>query len=152
MNYLQEDFPNDIQLTEKNVCVGKEWYRFPSQFFLPSDTRLQFIKSDFHGQLPKTFEEDITVGQYEIDGEEKYYRRRHYGWFGARQAPQGFNDINMEDPSVYVDENEYTDHWEVLACYPFLDTENSHRLSRAFWVPGSPGLAWGDYCMLKRKH
>ncbi|KAG1455183.1 hypothetical protein G6F46_010944 [Rhizopus delemar] len=175
MNYLQEDFPNDIQLKEKNVCVGKEWYRFPSQFFLPSDTRLQFIKSDFHGQLPKTFEEDITVGQYEIDGEEKYYRRRHYSWFGARQAPQGFNDINMEDPSVYVDENECdylvdvdyplravssaepryikdTDHWEILACYPFLDTENSHRLSRAFWVPGSPGLAWGDYCMLKRKH
>ncbi|KAG1077041.1 hypothetical protein G6F42_025112 [Rhizopus arrhizus] len=44
-----------------------------------------------------------------------------------------------------------TEHWEVMDCFPFLDADNSNRLSRAFWVPGSPGLEWGDYCMLKRK-
>ncbi|CAO3665119.1 unnamed protein product [Rhizopus microsporus] len=171
MNYLQEDYPNDIEIKEKTVCIGKEWFRFPSQFFLPSDTRVQFIKSGFHGQLPKSFEEDFTVDSYEDEGKLKFYRRRRYAWAGARQAPQGFNDINMEDPSVYVDEQacDYlvdvdfplhleesspvkdTAHWEVMTCHPFIDAQNSHRLSRAFWVPGSPGLAWGNYCMLKRK-
>ncbi|KAI9270859.1 Alg9-like mannosyltransferase family-domain-containing protein [Sporodiniella umbellata] len=162
MNYLHEDFPNDVSIATKNVCLGQEWYRFPSQFFLPSDTRVQFVKSGFNGQLPKNFEEDWTVGSYEdVNGEIKNYRKRVYGWLGARQAPQGFNDINMEDPSVYVDiqscdymvelVNKPIDkeQWEVMACYPFLDAANSNRLSRAFWVPGSPGLAWNDYCMLK---
>lgn len=43
-----------------NVCVGKEWYRYPSSFFLPelegkSRVRLQFVKSGFDGQLPQHF-------------------------------------------------------------------------------------------------
>ncbi|VDN17655.1 unnamed protein product [Gongylonema pulchrum] len=48
-----------------NVCIGKEWYRFPSSFFLPSSgrsdggrlwtTELKFIKSEFAGLLPKPY-------------------------------------------------------------------------------------------------
>ncbi|KAI9272239.1 Alg9-like mannosyltransferase family-domain-containing protein [Helicostylum pulchrum] len=173
-NYLEEDFPENLNLSLKNVCVGKEWHRFPSQFFLPSDTRIQFLKSEFNGQLPQTFEEDIKVDTYQdADGNTVAYRRRVYGWFGARIAPKGFNDLNLENPDVYVQEQDCdylvdvdfplrstsalepsyinSDKWEVMACYPYLDAENSNRLSRAFWIPGSPGLQWGDYCMLKRK-
>lgn len=174
-NYLQEDFPDNVNLKIKNVCVGKEWYRFPSQFFLPSDTRVQFLKSNFDGQLPQTFQEDFTIGTYEgPNGEKLEYRRREYGWHGARIAPKGFNDLNLENHDVYVKEEacdylvdvdfplrhsdsafekDYirdTKHWQVMTCYPYLDAENSNRLLRAFWIPGSPGLAWGEYCMLKR--
>ena len=56
------------------VCVGDEWHRFPSSFFLPSPGyRLAFLKSGFTGLLPRafSFEEvgrppapDTTVGQY----------------------------------------------------------------------------------------
>ncbi|KAI7907627.1 Alg9-like mannosyltransferase family-domain-containing protein [Cokeromyces recurvatus] len=174
-NYIQEDFMNNVDLKLKNVCVGKEWYRFPSQFFLPSDTRIQFLKSNFDGQLPKEFEEDIRVGIYEMEGQEHYYRRRVFGWYGARTAPEGFNDLNKEDPSVYVKEEDCDylvdvdfplrsvselepryvrddKHWETMYCYSFIDAENSNRLLRAFWLPGNPGVAWGDYCMLKRKN
>ena len=39
---------------EVNVCVGKEWYRFGSSFFLPSaSVQLRFIKSGFDGLLPQ---------------------------------------------------------------------------------------------------
>ncbi|OBZ88717.1 Alpha-1,2-mannosyltransferase alg9 [Choanephora cucurbitarum] len=176
LDYLREDFPTNVDLPYKNVCVGKEWYRFPSQFFLPSDTRLQFLKSQFEGQLPKAFEEDLTIGSYQdVDGSQVLYRRRAYGWVGAHLAPEGFNDLNKEDPSVYVKEescdylvdSEFplrlssspyephyikdTDHWQILECQSFIDAENSHRLLRAFWLPGSPGTAWGEYCLLKRK-
>lgn len=174
-NYIQEDFPENVNLTIKNVCVGKEWHRFPSQFFLPSDTRIQFLKSEFNGQLPQTFEEDITISRYiDADGNPTQYRHRVYGWNGARIAPEGFNDLNIENPNVYVKEEECdylvdvdfplhassalepryirdTKNWEIMSCHPYLDAENSNRLSRAFWVPGAPGLQWGDYCMLKRR-
>ena len=39
---------------EVNVCVGKEWYRFGSSFFLPSaSARVRFVKSGFDGLLPQ---------------------------------------------------------------------------------------------------
>jgi alpha-1,2-mannosyltransferase len=40
--------------SQAKVCVGKEWYRFPSHFFLPdtaSPLRLEFIASSFDGSL-----------------------------------------------------------------------------------------------------
>lgn len=175
-NYIQEDFPDNVDLKVKNVCIGKEWHRFPSQFFLPSDTRIQFLKSNFDGQLPQTFEEDFAIDSYlGPNGVPVQYRRRLYGWLGARTAPAGFNDLNLENPSVYVREEECdylvdvdfplraqsplepsyvrdTKNWEIMDCHPYLDAENSHRLLRAFWIPGNAGLQWGEYCMLKRKN
>ena len=48
---------------ELHVCVGNEWYRYPSSFFLPSPSyRLRFIKSDFHGLLPRPFSpEEVSL-------------------------------------------------------------------------------------------
>ena len=41
---------------ETYVCVGDEWHRFPSSFFLPSPGyRLAFLKSGFTGLLPRAF-------------------------------------------------------------------------------------------------
>ena len=40
-----------------NVCVGDEWHRYPSSFFLPGPNyRLQFVKSGFDGLLPAAFD------------------------------------------------------------------------------------------------
>ncbi|KAF9191520.1 mannosyltransferase [Haplosporangium sp. Z 767] len=39
------------------VCVGKEWYRFPSHYFLPEGAKLGLLKSHFDGLLPGEFEE-----------------------------------------------------------------------------------------------
>ena len=40
--------------TSTTVCVGKEWYRYQSSFFLPSTSfKIAFLKSEFAGQLPK---------------------------------------------------------------------------------------------------
>ncbi|XP_030890261.1 alpha-1,2-mannosyltransferase ALG9 [Leptonychotes weddellii] len=63
-----------------NVCVGKEWYRFPSSFLLPDNWQLQFIPSEFRGQLPKPFAE---------------------GPLATRIVPTDVNDQNLEEPSRY---------------------------------------------------
>ena len=103
LNYLQEDYPHDASLRELNVCVGKEWFRFPGSYFLPRDARLRFIKSDFDGMLPKSFEpEDIKTVTYEERGETLFQRVRQLKFEAARTIQPGFNSLNKEDPNSYV--------------------------------------------------
>uniref|UniRef100_H0X7G0 Mannosyltransferase n=1 Tax=Otolemur garnettii TaxID=30611 RepID=H0X7G0_OTOGA len=104
-----------------NVCVGKEWHRFPSSFLLPDNWQLQFIPSEFRGQLPKPFAE---------------------GPLATRIVPRDMNDQNLEEPSRYVNISKchylvdldtmretprepnyssYREEWISLASRPFLD-------------------------------
>jgi alpha-1,2-mannosyltransferase len=69
------------------VCLGKEWYRFPSSYFLPNGVRAKFIKSAFTGLLPGEFSTAKTG----------------FGLFpGTWLVPVGMNDRNEEDPGKYV--------------------------------------------------
>ena len=118
------------------VCVGKEWYRFPSSFFLPDEKfSLAFLHDGPASQLPQP------------------YSREH----GTSVAPPNFNDQNREEPSRYVspDTCDYVvelllergdppEHgldlldesaWEVVASAPYLDTARSALPWRAFHVP-----------------
>lgn len=70
----------------ENVCAGKEWYRFPSSFFLPNGMHAKFIRSEFDGLLPGEFDEE----------ESKSLVPRT--WL----IPTGMNDLNEEDPGKYV--------------------------------------------------
>eukprot|EP00947_MAST-08B_sp_MAST-8B-sp1_P004374 g4374.t1 len=121
------------------VCVGKEWHRYGSAFFLPGNARLAFLKSNFGGQTKN----------------------------GTWIVPANFNDANKEEPSRYValDTCDYVvdlelpgqdepvldqqdpDRWKLVASAPFLDAERSHRLFRAFYVPrlGASKVAYGRY-------
>ncbi|XP_068773041.1 alpha-1,2-mannosyltransferase ALG9 isoform X2 [Struthio camelus] len=107
-----------------NVCVGKEWYRFPSSFLLPDNWQLQFILSEFRGQLPKPFAK---------------------GPMATRIIPTDMNDQNREEPSRYIDiskchylvdldtaaetprEPKYSsnkEEWITIAYKPFLDASS----------------------------
>ena len=48
------NIPGTSSTTERNqfsVCVGKEWYRYPSSFFLPNTNwNLKYIQSEFKGR------------------------------------------------------------------------------------------------------
>ncbi|XP_067910084.1 alpha-1,2-mannosyltransferase ALG9 isoform X1 [Heterodontus francisci] len=104
-----------------NVCVGKEWYRFPSSFLLPDNWQLQFIASEFRGQLPKPYAKGPKATQIH---------------------PTDMNDQNREESSRYVDikqchylvdldretetprEPRYSankEEWVTIAYKPFLD-------------------------------
>ncbi|XP_051896010.1 alpha-1,2-mannosyltransferase ALG9 isoform X3 [Pristis pectinata] len=136
-----------------NVCVGKEWYRFPSSFLLPDNWQLQFIASEFRGQLPKPFAK---------------------GRRATRIEPTDMNDQNREEPSRYVDirqchylvdldtesetprEPRYSadkDDWMIVAYKPFLDATRSSRLFRAFYIPflSEQHTTYSNYTILKPK-
>ncbi|XP_050777978.1 alpha-1,2-mannosyltransferase ALG9-like isoform X3 [Gopherus flavomarginatus] len=134
-----------------NVCVGKEWYRFPSSFLLPDNWQLQFIPSEFRGQLPKPFAK---------------------GPMATRSIPADMNDQNREEPSRYIDiskchylvdldraietsrEPRYSankEEWVSIAYKPFLDTSRSSKLLRAFYVPflSERHTSYANYTILK---
>ncbi|KAB0341674.1 hypothetical protein FD754_018600, partial [Muntiacus muntjak] len=53
-----------------NVCIGKKWYRFPNSFLLPNNWQLQFIPSEFRGQLPKPSAEGTLEPNYSSNRKE----------------------------------------------------------------------------------
>jgi alpha-1,2-mannosyltransferase len=165
----------------ETVCLGKEWYRFPSSFSLPRGTRAKFIKSEFSGLLPGEFNEAKTG----------------FGFFaGTWLIPAGMNDRNEEDVGKYVSflrrcyqkcanhwktdishctylvdsylpgsqstqlEPRYLEDekvWKKVSCAPFLDTARTTLLARTIWIPDLPIIPsryrrqWGDYCLLQRR-
>lgn len=149
-----------------NVCVGREWYRYPSSYFLNNNQRLKFVKSAFDGLLPGEF--------YEPDGvaDQREWWNRDATWL----IPEGMNNQNIEDPSKYIDisqcdyvvdtsipagpgEDQYTaltEQWERIHCEPFLDNENSYGIGRILMLPIQlhdtlrTRLRWADYCILGR--
>ncbi|CAG8555774.1 1225_t:CDS:10 [Paraglomus occultum] len=140
-----------------NMCVGKEWYRFPSHYFLPEGVRLRFLKSDFSGQLPQYFLESVeknSEGQFTINDKRD----------GTWKTRSGFNDRNKEEMGRYVYDSQcdylvdldlnvtktsplepryvtQTDKWTIVRCYRFLDKDRSSMLGRILYVPAS---VWGN--------
>lgn len=134
------------------LCLLKEWYRFPTSFFIPSnDTRVHFVKSRFAGQLPKPFEEHEN---------------------GTSVIPSAMNDRNLEESSRYVPLNtcdyvvdlnlpdqveiklwEEPATWELLHSELFLDAERSHSPFRSFYIPifTPQYVKYAEYALYKRK-
>ncbi|KAF2487004.1 Alg9-like mannosyltransferase family-domain-containing protein [Neohortaea acidophila] len=149
------------------VCLGKEWYRFPSHYLLPDNVRAKLIKSSFSGLLPGEFHEAQPGAALGI-------------FPGTFMEPSGMNDENREDPSKYTDikhcdfvvdlrlpstpattqEPDFIsdrETWERVKCLPFLDAAGTSTLGRLGWLPDSPLVpeqhrrVWGKYCLLKRR-
>lgn len=137
------------------VCVGTEWYRYPSSFFLPGPGyRLQFVASGFDGLLPRHFEEHSN---------------------GTKSAPYQFNDENRSEPDNYWDSADDCDYfvtstttqgrwidepilnatsheWRIKVAYPFIDNSRSPALTRAFYIPylSWKKNVWIDYMLLEK--
>ncbi|KAF8910176.1 glycosyltransferase family 22 protein [Gymnopilus junonius] len=160
------------------LCYGKEWYRFPGHYLVPNGVKVEFVKSEFDGMLPRHFEESIPEDEIEEGGVFAKLANRWWLRPQSRFVPNDLNDLNKEDVSHYipVEQCDYlvdldfplhpsssplepryavmTDTWERAYCHPFLDNEHSFLLTRMFWLPGE---AWqrpneyGDYCLLRNK-
>lgn len=145
------------------VCLGKDWYRFPTSFFLPNTVHARFVKSEFNGLLPGEFHEGKEMGLFP----------------GTWMLPSGMNDRNEEDMGKYSDirycsflvdsslpsmqptnlEPAYVkdEKWEILSCQPFLDNAATRLVARIIWIPGFDLIpqkyrrVWGEHCLLRAK-
>lgn len=135
------------------VCLGKEWHRFPSNFFVPKGFEVQFVASEFRGQLPKHFESNVD--------------------FPTRIIPKRMNDLNQEEPSRYLNatldchyliDSDYDNHqerdypyskdstnWTKLKTLKFLDSQQTSIFYRSFYIPYlyESNCKFIDYNLLK---
>lgn len=123
------------------VCLGDEWYRFPSSYFIPKDSRVGFVRGGFDGLLPLYFREAENSS-------ETFFKSRP----GTSAVPQTMNNVNRMEEAHLTSCNSCT-HFvgipssdgslpqcknrltEKLFCYPFLDGSKSGLLVRLFFVP-----------------
>ncbi|KAJ2909649.1 hypothetical protein GGI21_001671 [Coemansia aciculifera] len=154
---------------ERVVCMGRDWYRFPSSFWLPPNHRLQFIATEYDGHLPGDFA-PVWIG-----GESSSTRK------STSMARRDFNSMNKWEPTHAIQLNlaadvcdfivgvEYpsrgiqtqlphdTSVWQVVAaCEPILDAEYTPLLARIIYIP--PVLLslvpskqqWGQMCVYSK--
>ncbi len=110
----------------KTICVGVDWYRFPSSFWLPADNvKLEFVRSSFKGLLPKHYAE---------------------GRLATSAVPSGMNNRNREESDRFVplsrcdfvvqeEGGKNAIVGEVAASAPIVDSGARRTLFRAFYVP-----------------
>ncbi|SCU96281.1 LAME_0F15698g1_1 [Lachancea meyersii CBS 8951] len=123
----------------QTICVGREWYHFPTSMFLAKDSRLGFIESGFDGLLPGDFKETHSILN------------------SIREIPFGMNNQNQfdssklvsadqcdyyidfmlrsEDPRDALDPTRLSEDWKCIYKIPFIDVSQSKFLGRAFAVP-----------------
>ncbi|KAG5484837.1 hypothetical protein LSCM4_07607 [Leishmania orientalis] len=83
------------------VCLGREWYRFPSSFFLDRASRYQFLETpNFHGMLPMSFVTTPACQERGLSRAPSSSAAAACGSCGCG-AP-GVNDQNREIPEQYV--------------------------------------------------
>lgn len=133
------------------LCVGSEWHRFPSSFFIPDYvSEVRWIDDGFRGLLPFPF--NSTLG-------------------GTSAAPHYFNNKNEASDEQYLRDLEactflvelqlqrpYPSRgsdlstWEVIGALPYLDRELSPPMFRSFFIPyiWQKKNVFGMYKLLKR--
>ncbi|KAK2985500.1 hypothetical protein RJ640_004351 [Escallonia rubra] len=133
------------------VCVGSEWHRFPSSFFVPDYVgQVRWLDDGFRGLLPLPFNSSLG---------------------GTSAAPSYFNNKNKASDKQYLHDPERCNFlielqlqrpypsrgsdlstWEVVAALPYLDRELSPPLYRSFFIPNywQQKNVFGLYKLLKR--
>lgn len=149
-------YPSEGRILPKtivNVCVGKDWHRYPSSFFLPSPNwNIKFIKSEFDGMLPAPYSQGDNATKIIHDH---------------------FNDKNEEVESLYFELHrchfmldldlgketslepiyaKQVDKWKFVKGLPFLNAEKSHPLFRAFYIPflSQQYVTYGNFTLLQK--
>ncbi len=124
-----------------SVCVGEEWHRFPSSFFLSEKSELKFVRSSFKGLLPAPFAKSYPSNPKHAFNSENRVEDDRYVVDTLAEC-----DV-LVSSTLHPDELDmYAPSRKSLVCVPFLDAANTPLPERAFYVGPSPRLAWAEYC------
>ena len=139
---------------EIQVCVGNEWYRFPSHYFLPIGFRLAYIPSDFGGLLPKYFPEESLDTPFRLtttESLEDYSRLKRHATRMTHVIVNGMNDLNQPEMDRFIPINQCDFKVELLSipkgkdCIQFLNAEETNRFYRIFY---SFHVKWKWMCLI----
>ncbi|XP_077228732.1 alg9-like mannosyltransferase family [Tasmannia lanceolata] len=133
------------------VCVGSEWHRFPSSFFVHSYVgEVRWIDDGFQGLLPFPF--NSTMGG--TASAPPYFNNKNQAFDGQYlkniEACTFLVELDLRRP--YPARGSDLSTWEVVAAIPYLDRELSPALYRSFFIPylWQEKNVFGLYKLLKR--
>uniref|UniRef100_A0A182ITW3 Mannosyltransferase n=1 Tax=Anopheles atroparvus TaxID=41427 RepID=A0A182ITW3_ANOAO len=148
---------NQLEQTNQNVnlCYGKEWYRFPGSFFVPSNYRVRFIPSSFTGMLPAYYDETENGSQLvhayfndkNLGNPHMLFPLKHCDFLVDLDTGEAY-DPHSPEPNYSAD----AEHWTVVKSVDFVLASKSNTLARAFYVPftSSRYAVMGKYNLLRR--
>jgi len=131
--------------TPVTICVGGEWYRFPSSFYLPLNAHLGFLKSSFGGQLPQPFTEygsqekslSVQKGKFNDMNEEEVDR-----YVDIKTCSYVIELVNEDDTSgAHIPEGlqyitkDGVKKWQKVAQYEYLSVDRTSFLHRILYIP-----------------
>ncbi|CAM9757027.1 unnamed protein product [Pylaiella littoralis] len=141
------DGPEDSQPGEMmqpvRLCVGGEWHRYPSSFYIPHEkVEVGFLRSDFHGQLPQPFPAtDGTMAEplqafndVNAEEEERFVALDECDYVVAARF-RDFDQHSTRASKVVQDILEAKDQWDHVLTHKLLDPEFSDPALRAFFIP-----------------
>lgn len=118
---------------EINVCVGQEWHRFPTSFFLPNENvRLRYVEAGFHGLLPKPFA-PFPQGIYTVPSGMNRYNREERDRYVPLIECDYLVDLSLAPPRNGT--------WTVVADAPFLERSQTittgalDRIAQLLYIP-----------------
>ncbi|KAK8545641.1 hypothetical protein V6N13_066916 [Hibiscus sabdariffa] len=133
------------------LCVGSEWHRYPSSFFVPAYIgEVRWIDEGFRGLLPFPFN-DTQGGTAAAP---PYFNNKNKAsdeqYLQDVQACTFLVELHLNRPYPYRGNDLST--WEPIAALPYLDRELSPAKYRSFFIPylWQEKNVFGMYKLLKR--
>ncbi|KAJ2551304.1 mannosyltransferase [Coemansia sp. RSA 1933] len=174
-SFWQQNSNSDVDQIPANetiVCMGKDWYRFPSSYWLPANHRLAYLQTPyFDGHLPGDFVPTKESGS--LRASTSAQRDDFNGlnrWEPTHALPESTAPdllcnyiIDIEYPERGSSDSQAIvvagDRWRVVGCEPILDPDNTPFLGRVLYVPKhvllllgaaqNPHQSWGNMCVYK---
>lgn len=123
---------------ESKICVGNEWYAFPSHFFLNDDVQLAFVQEEFHGVLPQYFNSftwDIPTHPFNDRNKEEKSRYVEIGqcYYFVLTVEKGKSSLSSVSQDLRLQIVQTMPYQAVSK--PVIQPSSSPALTRAFFVP-----------------
>ncbi|XP_024534975.1 dol-P-Man:Man(6)GlcNAc(2)-PP-Dol alpha-1,2-mannosyltransferase-like [Selaginella moellendorffii] len=134
------------------VCIGSEWHRFPSSFFLPSAKyQVRWLDDGFRGLMPFPFDSRLGGTKAAPDYFNRHNNASPKQFLQSDASCDFVVELVLDRPGVEYRGNNQT-KWTVVAKRLFLDNESSPRLHRAFFIPWAwqSKNSFGTYRLLIR--
>lgn len=149
-----------------NVCVGREWYHFPTSVFLPANFRLRFVKSSFDGLLPGDFAEGLSISDVtsitppnmnskNLFSQDKIIDLAMCDLIIDNSMP---SDPSVGDPPLWLEKDVLNPSYEIIHCSKMINVGGNNRgIGRILYVPSYIRSIVGyqvdymDFCLLSPK-
>ncbi|XP_048442614.1 dol-P-Man:Man(6)GlcNAc(2)-PP-Dol alpha-1,2-mannosyltransferase-like isoform X3 [Pyrus x bretschneideri] len=116
------------------LCVGNEWHRFPSSFFVPDYVgEVRWIDDGFRGLLPFPF--NSTLGGTAAAPPYLNSKNKASDLQYLRDLDQCTFLVELQLSRPFPSRGSDLSTWEVIGALPYLDRELSPAKYRSFFIP-----------------